>query len=160
MDMFSSLNDVSDFYYAYVYKLFCTPNGGFIGDDSELNNLYLEMEFNLLDLSACKIDVDASFAPEFGMFKYETLGYYRKWLNAMKKEAFIAGIPLRAELLDLIHDDCNVLRLSAEIEAEGDSDGRLHPDIYMNELLVGMRMIRQVLPVIMEKLGIEFKETT
>ncbi|SCB79385.1 hypothetical protein GA0061081_101316 [Gilliamella bombicola] len=36
---------------------------------------------------------------------------------------------------------------------------RLHPDIYMNELLVGMRTINQVLAHIMKKLDIydEFK---
>ncbi|MCC8269299.1 XRE family transcriptional regulator, partial [Escherichia coli] len=31
---------------------------------------------------------------------------------------------------------------------------RIHPDIYMNEILTGMRIIHQVLPVIMEKLEI------
>lgn len=31
---------------------------------------------------------------------------------------------------------------------------RLHPDIYMNELLIGMRIIHQVLPAILKKLEI------
>jgi len=34
----------------------------------------------------------------------------------------------------------------------GVSQDRLHPDIYMNELLVGMRELRQVLPLILKKL--------
>jgi hypothetical protein len=36
----------------------------------------------------------------------------------------------------------------------GFTKSRLHPDIYMNELLVGMRILHQVLPEIMKKLDI------
>ena len=43
----------------------------------------------------------------------------------------------------------------AEAESLGFNAGRIHPDIYMNELLVGMRVIHQVLPAILKKLGIE-----
>ena len=35
---------------------------------------------------------------------------------------------------------------------------RLHPDIYMNELLVGMRTMHTVLPLILEKLDININK--
>lgn len=40
----------------------------------------------------------------------------------------------------------------------GFNDRRLHPDIYMDELLVGMRLIHQVLPTVMMKLKIDEKD--
>ncbi|MDR2209543.1 MAG: hypothetical protein LBE22_11295, partial [Azoarcus sp.] len=63
--------------------------------------------------------------------------------------------PLGAELLNMVYDSPEELGLEAERESLGFNQGRLHPDIYMDELLTGMRVIHQVLPAILKKLGIE-----
>ena len=58
-------------------------------------------------------------------------------------------------MLDLVYDDNEDLDQACERESWGFNATRLHLDIYMNELLVGMRMIHQVLPAILENVGLD-----
>lgn len=113
------------------------------------------IEPGLVDLAATKVDVDKDFAPHFGRFRANVRTDYEKWIGVVKDRAFQAGIPLRAELMNLVYDSSDELSHKAEAESLGFNTGRIHPDIYMNELLVGMRVIHQVLPAILKKLGIE-----
>jgi hypothetical protein len=91
------------------------------------------------------------------MFKYQVNNDYVNWLNFVKENVFKAGVPLRAELLNLVYDSNDELGCKAEKESLGYNSSRLHPDIYMDELLVGMRTINQVLAHIMKKLDIYYK---
>ncbi|WP_387691655.1 helix-turn-helix domain-containing protein [Photorhabdus sp. RM71S] len=147
--IFNALNNVYGFYAAYI--------SDFIYDE-ELDLFETEagnIESCLVDLAACKIEVDTKLAPRYKEFKYNVMKDYEEWLNIVKDKAFRAGVPLRAELLALIYDSGDNLGLEAEAESLGFNSSRIHPDIYMNELLVGMRTIHQVLPAILKKLEID-----
>lgn len=145
--IFKAYTDVYGFYVAYVADLILDDMGLF---DSPAENI----EPSLLALAASKVEVDSELASNFSEFKYKIERDYEYWLGLVKTRAFQVGTPLRAELLDLVHGSHDGLGHTAEAESLGINSSRIHPDIYMNELLVGMRVIHQVLPVILEKLGI------
>jgi len=145
------LNDVYGFYAAYIDDL--------IGDD-DLDLMSTEacnIEPCLMDLAACKLKDDVKLMPNLANFRYRVLGDFEKWINIVKDKAFRAGVPLRAELMKLVTRSHDELGHEAEAQSLGFNSIRIHPDIYMNEILYRLRIIDQVIPVILKKLEIDFK---
>jgi transcriptional regulator with XRE-family HTH domain len=152
--IYKSLTDVYGFYVAYVDEL--------ISDNDDLMNTGADnIEPCLIELAASKVeDIDENFALKFRVFRYKIRKQYTEWLTLVKDKSLRAGAPVRAELMDMVNDDHDSLGQTAEAEALGFNAARLHPDIYMNELLQGMRIIHQVLPAIMKKLDMNEKDFT
>jgi hypothetical protein len=153
--MYGALTGIWGFYTAYIQEL---------TDDDDLRDKLgataEDFEPCLMALAASKIKVDESFAPKIDEFRRTTLKEYKERCVEIKRAAIKAGFPLRAEIMNIVYEHHEALSAEAEAESLGFNDSALHPDIYMNELLTGMRTIHQILPVIVKKLGIEKEEFT
>ncbi len=147
--IFRAYVDVYGFYVAYLSDII---------DDDDLDLFMTEaqnIEPCLFDLAAAKVEADPAVAKRFADFKYETLDTYRDWITLVKETAIRAHVPLRAELMLLVNGTHDEIGQEAERESLGLNDSRIHPDIYTNEILVGMRILHQILPSILKKLDID-----
>lgn len=147
---YRAFTDVSGFYHAFVAKH--AHNPALDLDEQET----MEREADLLLLAACKLDLPA-YATKSREASSKVRSDFRKWLSIIKHAAISARSPLGAELMHLVTEDHDPLGHEAEAESLGFNESRLHPDIYTNEILVGMRMLHQVLPTLLDKLGVDFK---
>jgi transcriptional regulator with XRE-family HTH domain len=150
-NIFESFTAIDGFFHAYFQEL---------GNNDDIFENLMKIEETLLNFAVCKINIDTELAPNFDNYKYTWLKEYREAIDQIKYKAICANLPLREELMYLIDADINELSHAAEREAFGFNKIEIHPDIYMNEIIVGMRRINQLLPEIMEKLDIKFEPYT
>tara|TARA_B110000858_G_C17794759_1_gene471803 strand:+ start:247 stop:1182 length:936 start_codon:yes stop_codon:yes gene_type:complete len=150
MEIFISLQNLYGFYSAYFYN-------DLMSNEMEdwYENRGMDFETCLLELAVTKVSIDPSFAPNIHKFNHEWIEKYQDWIDELKNELFVKGIPIKAELTDLIKYSDDEVGHEAEAYSLGFTKSRVHPDIYMNELLIGMRAIHRVLPKIAEKLKIK-----
>ena len=150
---FLSANDVYGFYAAYISGLLAFEFTDFDPDDFT-GQVYSE----LLAISFAKTGEQSQFSPTFNNFAYDTKKILTKLIDSIKMLAMHNNLPLKAELSDLISGNSGWLGHEAERESLGYNSERIHPDIYMNEILCSHRLIHQVLPIICKKLGITPEE--
>lgn len=149
-NIYLKLNDVYGFYVAYVSEIMHKEELDLFDTEA------CDIESHLIDLAASKLNTeDTRLAVNFPSFSFKIYKDFEEWLMIIKLAAIQHNIPLRAELLDMIHHSPERLGYDAERESLGFNKDCLHPDIYMNELLVGMRTMQAMLPLILEKLDID-----
>lgn len=79
-------------------------------------------------------------------------------VESTQDDGIQGGNSVKSRTSEMVYNTADQLSVAAEAERFDFNKSRIHPDIYMNEILTGMRIIHQVLPVIMQKLEItDFK---
>jgi hypothetical protein len=149
--IYKSYTDVCAFFTANLHPLIYNEHseGGLDAIGSSHWELE-EIDSHLLSLAASKLDFEDTNGlvtkEQFELFQRKITKDYVRWLTKLKKMAYESQVPLPVEVMDLVSQSAGELGSEAECAEMGYRSLQIHPDIYMNELLQGMRMIHQVLP--------------
>ena len=96
--------------------------------------------------------------PNLEQFKHDTKLKVYAYINALKCHAAQHRLPLRAELLHLLDKEPKDLYDYTEAEMMGLFSPRIHPDIYINEMIESQRLLHKVLPALCLKCGMTEEE--
>lgn len=114
----------------------------------------LAFDLDLILLALVKCGENKYAGKDFKLFEMQTIARFEKIIGDIKATAFENGIPLSSELNGLIEKDAEMLESESEDKFTGKMGKMIHPDIYMNELILGTRAINAILPLICNKLDI------
>lgn len=131
------------------------PEFAFSDDFSFWEETGIDFEDLILAIAATKISFEPSLASNWEQFSVNAVAAAMFVLTEIKRMAIVIGVPLEAELMDLVRKTHPELAELADLHAAGDNMSRIHPDIYTNEMLTGMRRFNKVLPELLKKLGID-----
>ena len=147
---FEAANGIYSFYAAYIDTALSFEIDG--------HQLSTKIYCGLIPLCFAKTGKQNGLTPNFNLFQHHTISDLGSSIDSIKKLAFQHNIPLNVELSDLITDNSDDLNIESDAETIGANQTRIHPDIYMNELLQNQRSIMKALPIICKKLGITSEE--
>ncbi|PQJ46837.1 hypothetical protein BTO01_28855 [Vibrio jasicida] len=104
------------------------------------------------------LEEDLHIYPNLEQFKHNTKLKVYAYINALKCHAAQHRLPLRAELLHLLDKNPKDLYDYTEAEMMGLFPPRIHPDIYVNEMIESQRLLHKVLPALCLKCGMTEEE--
>lgn len=151
IEAFTSLCDVYEFYELNIQETIYTLENL---TDYQLPSEIEDIEDYLFEVALAKTDIDSLKSPSFNSYKTGALHQLSMRLWSLKKAAYKHRVPLQVEVMHLVHTPINELGRSVETSGVHVLTGAVHPDTYMNEILIGMRKLQIALPIICEKLGI------
>ena len=118
-----------------------------------------DIRVNLLFLAATTLELDKefiksipNFEQRFSVFKIKWRQFFSKKITTLKEIFFEYKTPIPHEFMELLTTEPHDLYdrfVYGDFEAPED---RIHPDIYMNEILEGLRDIQEILPKVLEVL--------
>ena len=148
---------------APVYSMYILPIGDeLIENHIEEGSIVFDIYHSLIELALLrgienKINdyKDLYRTTAFFNFKSEILSWFNKSLYNLKKLAYKENIPMEYDIAALANESSGELGMHVEAKSFGFGEHKIHPDVFMDEIIKSQRVLHFILPKILEKLDIE-----